>query len=428
MSDAFDGSDSERWIAPFADFVVEHGLLTRAQVDRAARLGPTLDTRLGWLAVARGDMSARDVYAVLSAAQDREGLFGELAVQLGVLRPDQIAELLTLQRSPFRLFVQVLLLSEEAPAAQLLSLLHAFAKREGLAPPEERAPEPAALMSRRDLQWREEQLFRTLDRVKGVATLPAVVTNVLALVDDPEADIDRIARLIGSDPGLAAQLLRVANSALYGRGRPIATIEDSIRVLGAKAVRQLVLTSAILNKFSGATLTSAERLWRHSVRSAAWAHELGRARGLHDDPLLHGLLHEIGHLVLLQAFGQDCAHIEELARSDASIEQAERQIFGTTHADVGVYVCRLWSLPDAFGQATLHHETPTAILRETPALLETTRVVHAACRLSDVDLADPSRASLDASFLEYHALTPEKLAELLPHVDACAEEMMRCFA
>jgi HD-like signal output (HDOD) protein len=239
--------------------------------------------------------------------------------------------------------------------------------------------------------------------------------------------MDEIARVIQSDPGLAAQLLRVANSALYGRGRPIGSIEESIRVLGAKAVRQLVLTSAILNKFSGTTLAAAEQLWRHSVRSAAWAHELGRARGVHDDPFLHGLLHEIGHLVLLQAFPQDYAHIQELAGADASIEQAERQIFGTTHADVGFYVCRLWSLPEAFGQATLHHETPTAILRETPALLETTRVVHAACRLADQDLAAPADA-LDASFLAYHALTAEKLAELAARVDERTTEMMRSFA
>ena len=132
-----------------------------------------------------------------------------------------------------------------------------------------------------------------------------------------------------------------------------------------------------------------------------------------------------GHLVLLQAFPDDCAHIDELARADASIEQAERQIFGTTHADVGFYVCRLWSLPDAFGQATLHHETPTAILRETQALLETTRVVHAACRLADLA---PDGAPLDAAFLAYHALTAEKLGELAPRVEERTAERMRCFA
>ena len=322
MSDAFDGSDSERWIEPFSDFVVEHGLLTRAQVERAARLAPTLDTRLGWLAVAKGYMSARDVYAVLGTAQDREGLFGELAVQIGVLREAQIAELLTLQRSPFRLFLQVLMLSEEAPGAQLLSLLDAFAKREGLASLDENLPGPAAALRCRDLLWREEQLFRTLEKVKGIATVPAVVARVVALVDDPDSDLREIARVIEGDPALAAQLLRVANSALYARGGPIASIESGVQALGAKAVRQLVLTSAILHTFAGPTLALAERLWQHSLRSAAWAHELGRQLGLPDDAFLHGLLHEIGHLALLQAFPSDCAHIEELAHADASIEQA----------------------------------------------------------------------------------------------------------
>jgi HD-like signal output (HDOD) protein len=144
-----------------------------------------------------------------------------------------------------------------------------------------------------------------------------------------------------------------------------------------------------------------------------------------DDAFLHGLLHEIGHLVLLQAFPADCARIAELARADASIEQAERQIFGTTHPDIGFYVCRLWSLPEAIAQATLHHETPTVFLRETPDLLETTRVVHAACRLSDVDR---SSAALDPAFLDYHELTPTALAELAPRVEERAAELMRSFA
>jgi len=74
------------------------------------------------------------------------------------------------------------------------------------------------------------------------------------------------------------------------------------------------------------------------------------------------LLRATGPWGLLQGFPSECHRVEGLATEDATFEQAERQIFGTTHADIGAYVCRHWGLPAPIGQAALHHGTPTVLL------------------------------------------------------------------
>jgi len=223
--------------------------------------------------------------------------------------------------------------------------------------------------------------------------------------------------LIASDPGLATLLLRVAHSAAAGPRVAVTDVADAVRLLGARDVRQLVLTPTILEKLSGPALPVAERLWEHSLRSAIWAQELGALRGLRDDVYVHGLLHELGHLALLQSFPNECRRSEQLAGGDATVEQAERQVFGTTHADVGFYLCRLWSLADSIVQATLYHQAPTVILRETSGILESTRVVHAACRLSDAPGCGVTHEPLDAAFLDYHSLTRERIDALRPRVE-----------
>src|SRR5262245_674388 len=85
MSPELDGPESERWIEPFASYLTEQCALPRVSFEHVRGLLPQMDLRIGALAVLRGDMSARDVYRVLASGQEREALFGQLAVELGIL-------------------------------------------------------------------------------------------------------------------------------------------------------------------------------------------------------------------------------------------------------------------------------------------------------------------------------------------------------
>ena len=429
MSDSLEGPGSERWIEPFGAFLVGEQFLSKSQLQRASRLVGALDTRLGWLAVALGYMSARDVYAVLSKAQDRHGLFGELAVQLGVLTAAQVCELLTLQGSPFQLFVHCLLLTDEVDGCALRELLCQFLEREGLAPAWESEPSTEASAPGQPLPGlRDARLWRKLEEIPALATLPSVIPHLLNLLEQEDASTDDVAEVIGHDPALATQLLRVASSE-DEPGQPrssIASVRQAIRSLGEGIVRQVVLAATVMNVFDERSLPAARALWEHSLRTAVWCRALRSTMGLREDPFLHGLLHEIGRLVLLQCFPRECCQADELAQGDATREQAQRQIFGTTQADVGAYMCRCWSLPESIGQAALHHATPTVLLRQAADLLPTTRVVHAACRLAEA-AGEAGAPFLDAAFQEFHSLDLDLIADLSPEVDRQTRELIARF-
>jgi len=423
MSPELDGPESERWIEPFASYLADHASLPRVSFEHVRGLLPQMDLRIGALAVLRGDMSARDVYRVLAAGQEREALFGHLAVELGILDDKQVAGLLQLQQSPFHQFCEALLFTDSIKREELQSALACFLKAEGLGAAD--ADEEPATLSRRELHWREEHLFQALERVRGMATLPGVVMRVLQLLDNEESSFQEISEVIENDPALAAQMLRVANSAAFGMRSRVDNVHDAMRAVGTNAVRRLVLISAVMNKFSAQHLPAAQELWQHSILTASWARSLARPMGSPpSESFLPGLLHDIGKMVLLQSFPEEAARIDKLVEGETTREQAERMVLGTTHSDVGAYVCHHWAFPASISQAALHHLTPCGLLDETKRIRPTTRVVHVACRVAR---AFSRGSELDPHTLELlrrRSLDPASILELQAEVLEGAQPLL----
>jgi HD-like signal output (HDOD) protein len=431
MDSAFDGPESERWIEPLCELLVEQAVLTSDQAKRARVLLATLDRRLGWLAMADGYMSARDVCAALSFAHEHSTLFGDAAVEMGLLTPRQLTALLSLQASPFHLLVKVLVLSELADHAEVERCVRELAELHSLAMPGT-AVTAGAPREPHTFRWREGHLLRAIDRLQIVATLPHIQAKVVAMLDNPEPSAAALAELITDDPALSIKLLRVVGASAGSTPAPQTPVAAGIAALGPGAVRQLVLASAVLESLPERVLPLADAIWEHSVRAAEWASVLASRWQVDGDARLCALLHELGAIVMLQAVPDAWSRIEVLAQGDATLEQIERQILGTTHADVGAHVSQVWGLPPQVHDAALYHGTPTVILSRTWGLTSTTRVTHAACRLARAFpeatgdarerrvpvsvLAD--RAELDGAFLAYHALDAAWLREIAPEIEA----------
>jgi HD-like signal output (HDOD) protein len=436
MNPAFEGPESERWIQPLCTFLAARGHVNADRLENVLGFLPALDVRLGALALVRGYISARDMYQILRLGQEREGLFGELAVELGMLSPAQIEELLSLQQSPLQLFLQALSLAELLPGERMHEVLGEFMREHRIQGPSDLQLESrAASISRRDLHPREQQLFRTLEKISSIATLPGVVQRVLRLLDAPSATWKEVSQVIQADPGLSVQLLRVANSTAAASTRKVETVDDGLQRLGLRAVRQVVLTSAILHQWSGPHLDQAREIWLHSLRTAAWSRVLDSDRKgdprATSDAFLPALLHDIGRLVLVQAFPSESERIEALVTGDASREQAEREVLGTTHSDVGAYLCRFWSLPDAVSEAVLYHVTPSAILGRQPTLRATTLCTHAACMLARLpEHAKPEQIAeaIPELSLQFHGLDVETVAGHLPQVRDWTAELLGVFS
>lgn len=201
-------------------------------------------------------------------------------------------------------------------------------------------------------------------QVDDLPTLPAVITEVMRLTEDPNATAQDINRVVSQDQALTAKVLKLANSAYYGFPRRIATVTDATVLLGFQTLRSIVMAAAVSDLLSreiqGYSLAPGE-LWRHSQATAMASRLLARqskyAAG--DVAYTAGLLHDIGKVILnhyLEAAYQPV--VDEVMNNGASFYDAESRILGFNHAEVGAKVAAKWNLPTHLVEAIANHHTP----------------------------------------------------------------------
>lgn len=209
------------------------------------------------------------------------------------------------------------------------------------------------------MDMQEEQLLAAIE--KDIAqnrlilpTLPEVAIRVRQLLAQPECSVKQLTVAIGSDAGMAARLLKVANSALNRTGQPIEDLQSAITRLGLNLVRSLVTQLAILqslNSYSGTLRRQLHTVTKHSMAVGAICHALA-AQHTRLDPeqaLLAGLVHDIGKLPLLLRL----QGLEE-TRSDTAL--ADR-IAQRLHTRVGGMILEAWGLsPELVATATDHEQ------------------------------------------------------------------------
>jgi putative nucleotidyltransferase with HDIG domain len=199
-----------------------------------------------------------------------------------------------------------------------------------------------------------------------VQTLPSLPTTVLALgraVADPRCTVDRILGLLAQDPALSATLLRLANSAAYGRDGRIMDLRSAVLRMGFDAIHQLGQSAAILRTIHGGGHLDPLRLWQHSVAVGQVARGICVLAGRDGDreaAYLAGLLHDIGKLALDQCFPAEYGPVLAAVAAGAAGLEAEREWLGVTHADVGAMVARQWNFPEPMAAAIHDHHQADA--------------------------------------------------------------------
>jgi diguanylate cyclase (GGDEF)-like protein len=211
------------------------------------------------------------------------------------------------------------------------------------------------------------ELEASLLHCRNLPSPPAVALRIIELAQDPVADLNATARVIGMDPALSARMLRVANSPLYAGRRRVENLGQALTLLGLNATLSLALGFSLAQGLRGAngTATEHERMWRRSVLAAMAARLIGGHAGVQpvEDLMLAGLLQDIGALALLQAMPDEYAALRARATGNGSLLELEREAFGADHAQVGAWLARHWQLPTYLAQAISSSEDAVA---ETP--------------------------------------------------------------
>lgn len=206
----------------------------------------------------------------------------------------------------------------------------------------------------------------------GHARLPSPAPVVMTLFERIEhGSAESIAQVIETDPAMSARLLRLANSAFFGSSG-VGSVQDAVVRVGTVDVAALVLASEVMQLFRGIPLErwNLQRFWDHSLLTACFAQVLApRATTPAQSVWLCGLLHDIGKLALVRHCPDEYAQVLALDERGVALLDAERAVFGQTHAAVGEALLRTWRLPDELAIcAACHHDgyarldTPWAVV------------------------------------------------------------------
>lgn len=256
--------------------------------------------------------------------------------------------------------------------------------------------------------------------VSDLPTLPVVFQELFKRMQDPDAQVSELAAVIARDQALTAKILRLVNSAFYGRASQVSTISRAVIIMGFQAVRSAALAVSVFERFKnlrseGASF-SLDGFWRHSIGVSCLAKQTSIVLKVGDaeDAFVAGLLHDTGKLVMLQHFPDD---VEDLTR--AADEQrlawrvAEEMLFPISHDTIGRALFRAWDFPAAVVEAVACHHRPESASRYA----ELTGIVHLADFFSyHMDCGCPGgigarQHSTDAANLV--GLTPDLANEIL---------------
>jgi putative nucleotidyltransferase with HDIG domain len=265
-----------------------------------------------------------------------------------------------------------------------------------------------------DLQARVRSTLARLSQTGALPSLPAAASAALALARDPEADVDKLCRVIQTDVGLSARVLRVANSAALGRRNPARKLQEAVITVGLRKTCDIMVAACAKRLYEGAT-ARAEELWNHSLAVAVAAEELARTtrRVEVGSAFLPGLFHDVGRVAFLLADETAAEVIENLAAGgDGAKSFLEREWYGFDHAEAGAILAEDWGLALELCDAIRWHHDPS----EAGAARELATILNAADAVAYKLGAGATLEAPTGVTTTHLGLSPEDEATLLERV------------
>lgn len=191
-------------------------------------------------------------------------------------------------------------------------------------------------------------------------SLPHVAVEVLHLARDADVPMSSLAKVIETDPALAARVLKVVNSSFFALPRRIGSIQQALTMLGLRAVRVMVLSLSFVNTVQeeGGGF-DYEAYWRRSLGSAVAARLIAGAvdRSLEDEAFVAGLLSDLGMVAAWRGARDAYAPVlDAWGRGEGSLVELETRGLETDHAALGGTLLKRWGLPAPVCEAvTSHH-------------------------------------------------------------------------
>jgi HD-like signal output (HDOD) protein len=276
-----------------------------------------------------------------------------------------------------------------------------------------------------------EQLQAAIAKIEKLSPAPRVLARALALLRDPQSPIGAVAELISSDPALAADVLRCSNSAFYGSGVQIQSIDQAVQKIGFRETVRL-LSLAVSRIVTGCNLDSyglsADDYWAESLFHGLFMEELARATGGAEPDEAHavGLLRYLGRLAINQSIHELGGGLYWLG--DEPLLEWERETIGFSQAEAGADLLRRWKFPEELIQACAGQEFPA--LQTPPGWLASGLFFTSSALPQEYGkpfcavLAPP----IGSDFMHHNGLTPDSVNRIFTATQIAFDKARGTFA
>ncbi len=204
---------------------------------------------------------------------------------------------------------------------------------------------------------RREEIRQKLKDVQSLPTLPPIVSKLNGMVEKEDVTAVQLGRIIDKDQVLTSKLLKMVNSSFFGFPQRISTVSSAIVLLGFNVIKTLIVTSSIFETMQSADIG----LWEHSLGCATAAAILAKRRRVKNPEEIStaGLIHDLGKIVIRAELPEEYARIKEVVeRQETSTMDAEIQVLGIAHAEIGSWLARRWNLPARLVTPIEFHHDP----------------------------------------------------------------------
>ena len=241
-----------------------------------------------------------------------------------------------------------------------------------------------------------EQRFKVIQKfIDRMPSLSTTVTKVLEICNRPNTSANDLNRVISLDPVLTGQVLKLINSAYYSLPNQISSLTRAIIMLGLNTVKNLALSTAVLEsvgKASAFQSLSMDEFWTHSicvgVTAKALAGKMGIPPMMQEEYFVSGLLHDLGKIPLNNCFASEYQQSLELARLEQGpLTRAEEMMMSLDHGMVGKMIAEKWQLSTTLIDMLNHHHTPDQAAADNRNLIRIVALANIYANLYDIGSA-----------------------------------------
>jgi HD-like signal output (HDOD) protein len=272
-------------------------------------------------------------------------------------------------------------------------------------------------------------VLETIKKSAAVPSMPQVVMRFLEIMQDPNFEYRDLAKVLSADAGTVSEVLRLANSALFGVRNKVVSLQHALTLLGPKRVRSLLLGRYLVDSISGKHVTGLDMsyFWRRSLTGSVISSHFAAAvlPKSRDESSIAALLADIGIPILAETFPKDYAPFLKQYHPHGAVIDGDKEIeaVDVSHGQVSAMILAHWRLPEDISNAVnLHQSTHPGegnVATMARILYAADRIAKLLCEVPKPETIIPNCAEATA----FVGVDLPLLLNMLPTIETDIEEL-----